>query len=511
VSPYRIASFVIIAATLVAATSARARAAEANPFAHADVVWLFSRLPGTVAAPHFAGEPQPYESKRLDIYGVPDPSQTKTGRLNDGSWILISEIGGAWLVYRWSAGSATVIGVLHPQLDSETVGIEDGAIVDRARVYSPVGPCAPGSLLIRRFAIRSGVLHEVERETDPPHFATTLAQPLPNRKLDDETFIQALADRTPGLYRMCDHGHNDVEYGNGTSRYYHGENIDVYGFPMAEGSVRFSSGSARLIAVPFGSGGNGGAFTGAVYRIDLPHPVLVRTLRSNTGHLWLRAHDGILEMFSPAYGGPRDDEAFSSRYDVRSFRYDARTHGLITIDMKRYAVATFQPSTNSYRSLAIANNAGFPFDGTDVDALIERLPGTTIERAAGGGDDFYYSSKRYGFYGRPNPDATTSGILADGTRVLLVPFDSGFDVMIFRRIANHTIPIDSLVGPHDVSETVTVERGAIVQRSETETSAATTIPKRVTVTYALRDGRLVETSRLETAPVRPTSSPIASP
>jgi hypothetical protein len=84
--------------------------------------------------------------------------------------------------------------------------------------------------------------------------------------------------------------------------------------------------------------------------------------------------------------------------------------------------------------------------------------------------------------------------------------------MIFRRFGHHTIPVDSLVAPDDVAETVTVERGSIVQRFEPEIAGTTAIPKRVTVIYTLRDGRLVETSRVETARVRrPTSAPTALP
>jgi hypothetical protein len=509
VSPYRIASFVIIVATIVAAASARARAAEANPFAHTDVVSLFARLPGTVVVPRFEDEPQTYESKRFDISGLPDQTHTTTGRLKDGSWVLISGLDGASLVYRWAVGHAIPVGVLHQNLETDTIGIEGGTIVERARVYSPVGPCAPGALLIRRFVIRNGVLHESERETNPPHFATTVRAPLPTRAFDDEMFVQALADRTPGLYRICDHGHTSMFRGNGTSRFYEGENIDVYGHPDAEGSVRFSSGPARLVAVPFSSGGSGGVFTAAVYRIDTSHPILVRTLQAN-GHMMLRANGDTLEMFSPVYG-PHDTGESASHYDMRAFRYDPRSRGFMTVGTHRYAAADVHSPTDRYAPRSIADNASFPFDGTDLDALFSHLPGTTVEGSADGFGNLYYSSKRYGFYGRPDVTGTVSRTLADGTHVLLVPFDSGFDVMIFRRFANHTIPVDSLVGPNDVAETVTVERGAIVQRFEPETSGASAIPKRVTVTYALRDGRLVETSRLETAPVRPTSSPIASP
>jgi hypothetical protein len=506
VLPYRIASFVFIAAATVAAAPMRAYADGANPFAHADVVRLFADLPGTVAFPPHEDEPEEFESNRLGLYGAPDPSKTQTGRLSDGSWILISEIGGSSLVYRWSAERATPVGVLHRNLEADSVAIEGGAIVERARVYAPVGPCAPGALLMRRFAIRKGVLREIERTTDPPHFATTVRAPLPTRTLEDETFVQALADRTPGLYRMCRRGKTSMFFGNGTRRYYEGENIDVYGRPEREGSIRFSSGGARLIAVPFSSGGSGGVFTAAVYRIDRPRPILVRTLQAN-GHMLMRANADVLEMFSPVYG-PHDTGESPSQYDMRAFRYDPRSRGLITVGTHRYAAAAVHWPDDRYVPRSIADNAGFPFDGTDVDALFSHLADTTVERSA---DGAYYSSKRYGFYGRPDINGTVSRTLADGTRVLLVPFDNGFDVMIFRRFANHTIPIDSLVGPHDVSETVTVERGAIVQRFEPETSGTSPVPKSVTVTYALRDGRLVETSRVETGRVRRAGSPTASP
>ena len=504
--PNRIASFLLVVAAIVAAVPTRVYAGEKNPFAHTDVVLLFAHLPGTVVVPRFEDEPQTYESKRFDVSGLPDPARATTGRLNDGTWVLISALDEASLVYRWSAGRATPVGVLHQNLEADTIKIEGGAIVERARVYSPVGPCAPGALLIRRFAIRDGLLHEIERKTDPPHFATTVRAPLPNRALDDETFVQALADRTPGLYRICDRGHTSMFLGNGTSRYYEGDNIDVYGRPDAEGSIRFSSGHERLIAVPFSSGGSGGVFTAAVYRIDKSHPILVRTLQAN-GHMMLRANGDTLEMFSPVYG-PHDTGESASHYDMRAFRYDPRSQGFMTVETHRYAAADVHSPTDRYAPRSIADNASFPFDGTDVDALFSHLPGTTAERSA---DGVFYSSKRYGFYGRPDINGTVSRMLADGTRVLLVPFDSGFDVMIFRRFANHTIPVDSLVGPDDVAETVSVEHGAIVQRFEPETSETATIPKSVTVTYALRNGRLVETSRVETARVRATTSSTASP
>ncbi len=509
--PYRIASFALVAAAIVAAVPARAYAGETNPFARIDVVRLFAHLPGTVAFPPFEHEPREFESERFGVYGAPDASKTQTGRLSDGSWVLISEIGGSSLVYRWSAGRTTPVGVLHQNLEADALAIEGGAIVERARVYAPVGPCAPGALLIRRFTIRGGTLHELERKTDPPHFETTVRAPLPSRVLDGETFVQALADRTPRLYRMCDRGHTSMFFGNGTRRYYEGENLDVYGRPDTEGSVRFSRGPVRLIAVPFSSGGSGGVFTAAVYRIDTSHPTLVRTLRAN-GHMMLRTNGDVLEVFSPVYG-PHDTGESPSHYDVRAFRYDPRSQGLKTVGTRRYAASAVPRSTDTSRPPAsIANNAGFPFEGTDVDALIASVPGTAVERSNDGdADDDFYSSSRYRFYGRPNPDETVSGILADGVRILLVPFDNGFDVMIFRRFANRTIPIDSLVGPGYVPESVTVERGSIVQRFEPETSETTTIRKRVTVTYALRDGRLVETSRVETVRVRPTSSPSASP
>jgi hypothetical protein len=105
VLPYRIASFVLVAA-IVGAVPTRTYAGETSPFAHTDVVRLFAHLPGSVAL-------------RFGIYGAPDPSKTQTGRLSDGSWIFISEIGGSSLVYRWSAGRPTPVGVSsHSMTDS---------------------------------------------------------------------------------------------------------------------------------------------------------------------------------------------------------------------------------------------------------------------------------------------------------------------------------------------------------------------------------------------------------
>ena len=469
-------SLAYLAAALAASLPMRALAADGNPFAGIDAVSLFRDVAGAVAQPRFGREPQAYALHRLDLYGTPVPSTSITGRVRGGTWVLISAIDySGWIVYRWSGGRAVVAGALHGALDATTVTIEGRSIVQTSRVYAPDGQCGPNALLKRRYDIVDGALREIVRETVPPHFATADVSPLPREPLNDTALAAALAERTVQLYRSC--LDERLPYRRNFLKNYVSDDVEIWGSPYGGGIVRFGP-AGRLIAVPFLSGGNGGVFTAAVYRIDRPYPIFLRALRSN-GHMVLRARDDLLEMFSPEYG-LGDAGCCASHYDMSAFRYDTRAGRLLEVGSRTYRSETVFADPHRLLPIKPAIPA---LTETSLEKSIARISGIVVERSATI-DGVFYWSERYGFYGRPDPDAVATGTLRNGTRVMVVPFENRCQAMIFRQRGNVFVPVASLTGPGFEDETVTVEAHAIVQRSQS-----------ATVTYALQSDRLIAESR----------------
>jgi len=317
--------------------STAAAVAAGNPFRGTDVVSLFARSPGTVLLHGFDGQPPDYQSRRYQLFGRPDPRAAISGRLHDGTWVLISPFASGTIgardamVYRWTSPGIRAVASLHAPTDHMTVSITRGLIEESFSIYAAAGRCKRSSREIRTFDVRGGFLTQVGRRTLTPRLEVTLDSRLPVAAATPS--VDDLAARTPHLYLSC------FEFPRYERPYYQGDGIDLYGMPMSSGEVDVVASGTRLRAVPFASGGTGGAFTGAVYRIESGRVMLVRTLPPGE-HLLLRVREGRLESAHPHWQAREANCCFAS-VDVTTYRYDAGSGRLEAVTTSREATNDF--------------------------------------------------------------------------------------------------------------------------------------------------------------------------
>ncbi len=318
-------------------TSTAAAAAAGDPFRDLDVVSLFARTPGTVPLRSIAGQPPAYQSQRYDMFGRPDARAAISGRLHDGTWVLVSPFMSGTMgatdamIYRWTPAGIRAVAALHAPTDHMTVAIAHGLIEQSFSIYAADGRCERASREIRTFDLRAGTLRRVGRRQLNPSLDVTLDSRLPAAIARPS--VEDLASRTPHLYLVC---FLTQHY---ERRYYEGDGIELYGMPMSSREVDFMASGDRLRAVPFASGGSGGAFTGAVYRIEGGRVVTVRTLPPGE-HLLLRVRDGRLESAHP-HRQAREADCCFARVDVTTYRYDA-------LNRRLAAVATASEATDDF-------------------------------------------------------------------------------------------------------------------------------------------------------------------
>ena len=307
----------------------------ADPFRNVDVVRLFAATDGTVGTPSANSRHVYYSSKRFGMMGRPDARLSISGRLRDRTWVLITPfesgtIGATQaMVYEETTQGIRPLGSFLAPTDHLAVAIVNGRIEESFAVYSSTGSCSESGREVRTFEIRDGALKLVKRRTQPSRLMLTVVSRLPRKGAGSD--VRALAARTPGLYRVC--------FGLSDRHYYMGDGIDLYGMPDRASAVLFATGRTELVAVPFVSGGSGGVFTAAVYRIENGRVYVVRTLRTN-GHLTLRQRRGVLEVADPAYA-PGDPECCYKNVIVQSYRYDSRKRSLRAVARRRETTQAF--------------------------------------------------------------------------------------------------------------------------------------------------------------------------
>jgi hypothetical protein len=292
----------------------------ANPFRGVDVTRLVSQTSSFHHPPYeFPDSTREYDSERYEINGVPDATHSVSGLLSTGDWVLVVPFGGGTaMIYRWKSGRPVPVSALHATTQLRSLTVHAGALELEQLLYAPIGTCRAIGREVRRFGLERGNLREIARFTLPHGVAETLTSPLPNTPEspgDRGPFSQVsggeqFAARTPGLYRIC------AWYGYP----YFVSDLRLYGMPALESAVTFrGSDGTWLIAIPFVSGGTGGVFSGAVYRLERRHPILVRALHSSNGHMSFRVDQNHLQVVTPLI---LLSECCYSKVQVRTYSYD---------------------------------------------------------------------------------------------------------------------------------------------------------------------------------------------
>lgn len=341
------------------ASTARQRS---NPFAHVDVVRLVASTPG-IHKSEFEpdrSDPLEFDSEPYGVSGEIDRKAVRSGLLSNGEWALIVPFSPdeEALVYRWVGSRAVVAGVLRALHLDAAFSVHAGELVVRQPIYAMLGHCRRIGWEFRHFDVESGKLRATAMFTDPRKLSPILETPLSVARQGRNPYrgvsVAEFAARTPGLYRLC---------GTEASpwfRYYYTGYGNLFGSPSAESAVSFRSNDGTwLIAIPFASGGMGGVFSGAVYRLDKAHRVvLVRILVSLEGHMNVQLVAGKLHVVAP--DGPEPSDHTDWFFRDTTYEYEAGTNRL------RAVASALVPSFAEYRKLRAPTPA--PTEGTSSPA-----------------------------------------------------------------------------------------------------------------------------------------------